>query len=191
MKKIFILTFCCLTSFFSFTQDSTGIFSKSVFKFQFSTGGAFMKNIEEEFSSARMPFTFVEGGIEIGRKFNVEINLRGSYGSSDSLTLNFTNLFVGMNNKSRLNDKFTMLLRFGGGVIFEDEDFGVNREITDNRIRYLRMGAGLEQRLFNQGALTFNLGYDLAVNRLFSGLSFSMGLKVGLPFNEEGGAPFY
>ena len=185
IKRFTTLVFCCCLFFTSFGQDSTQINLESVFKVHFSGGGSFLKNIKTQYLESNVPFTFIEGGIELGEKFNFEINLRRTSGSADTLNLNFTKIQFGFNNKSRLNENLVLVLRVGGGIIFESEDFMLKNSFEEKKARFLRIGGGLEQRLYNNSAFMFNIGYDMAKDSLFSGLGVSVGIKMAIPYSEK------
>ena len=175
MKNLLTLAICCFTFITSFGQDSLN----ADIRFHLSAGGSFLKNIENEYLDAMLPFSFVEGGIEIGRKFNVELNFRRAYGGVDTLNLNFTKVHLGVNNKSRLNKDLALVLRITSGIVFENEDYRITRSIVDKRSRFLKIGAGLEQRLLRKSIMMINVGYDISEIDLFSGWGISMGVKVG------------
>ncbi|MFK7776357.1 MAG: hypothetical protein AB8F94_29815 [Saprospiraceae bacterium] len=185
MKNFLTLVFCCFIFFPSFGQDSTRLLLSSGFKIHLSTGGAFFKNIETEYLGAAAPLVFVEGGIEIGRKFNVEFNLRRGLGSADTLNLNFTQVHFGVNNKSQLNENLTLVLRVGGGAIFEGEDYGITRSIMEDEIKFLRVGGGLEQKIYKESVMMLNIGYDISNSALFNGLGISVGVKFGIAPNTR------
>ena len=190
MKKLLTLVFCCITFFTSFGQDSTRLLLRSGFKIHLSTGGAFFKNIETEYLGSTAPLVFVEGGIEIGRKFSVELNIRRGFGSADTLNLDFTQVHLGVNNKSQLSENLALVLRVGGGVIFEGKDYGITRSIVKDEIKFLRIGGGLEQKIYKESVMMFNIGYDISNSSLFKGLGISVGVKIGFPHKEGKNVPY-
>lgn len=187
MKKIITLVVCCVTFLTSYGQDSLN----AGFRFHLSAGGSFLKNIKTEYLEANVPFTFVEGGIEIGRKFNFELNIRRVVGSVDTLNLNFTKVHFGVNNKSRFNKDLALVLRLTGGVVFENGDYNINRATGEKRIRFLKIGTGLEQRLFKKSVMMMNVGYDISKNDLFSGWGISVGVKVEIRSKKEEDIPYF
>jgi hypothetical protein len=187
MKKAITLVICGFTFLTSFGQDSLN----AVLRFHFSAGGSFLKNIKTEYLDANVPFTFVEGGIEIGRKFNLELNVRRVVGSVDTLNLNFTKVHFGVNNKSRLNKDLALVLRLTSGVVFENGDYKINRATGEKRISFLKIGTGLEQRLLKKSMMMVNVGYDISKNDLFSGWGISVGVKVGIRSKKENDVPYF
>lgn len=184
MKNFFALAFCCFTFFTSVGQDSTRLDSKQGFKIHFLMGGAFLKNIDAQYLAPSSPLVFVEGGIEVGQRFNVELNVQRVLGSVDTVNLNFTKIQIGVNNKSELNKDLSLVLRIGGGFIMANKDYKISEDLRSLDVNFLRIGGGLEQKISKFVVMTFNLGYDISSNALFNGLGISEGVKVGLPHKE-------
>ena len=181
MKNLFTLVFCCFVYFISFGQDSTRLDSKQSFKIHFSTGGAFLKNIDAQYLEPSSPLVFWEGGIEVGRKFNVEFNVRQVLGNVDTVNLNFTQIYFGFNNKSELNENLSLVLRIGGGGVRANKDYKISEDLANSGVSFIRVGGGLEQKLFKKSAMMLNIGYDISSESLFSGLRVSVGMKFSLP----------
>lgn len=177
-KTLAVLAFCCFIFSISFGQDRTNFLPQSGLKFHLSVGGAFLKNIETDFPNATGPFIFVEGGVEVGQKFNAEFSLKRVFASADTLNLNFSQIYLGLNNKSRLTDDLFLVLKIGGGISFFPKEIFKLESVNS-----LRIGTSLEQRFYKDSVFTFNMGYDISNNSLFSGLMVSAGLKVGFPSN--------
>ena len=190
MKNFFTLIFSCFIFFTSFGQDSTSLLLNSHFKFHLSTGGVFLKNIETEFLESSSPLIFVEGGIEVGQRFNFEIIIRQSFGSIDTLNLNFTQVHLGVNNKSQLKKDLSMVMRVGGGFVIVNGDYMIRDEVSSLDVRFLRIGVGLEQKLSKGSVMTFNVGYDISNESLFNGLGVSVGVKIGFPHKEGKNVPY-
>lgn len=133
----------------------------------------------------------MEGGIEIGQKFNFELNFRRASGGVDTLNLNFSKLHLGVNNQSRLNKDLALVLRITSGIVFENEDYRITRSIVDKRIRFLKIGAGLEQRLLKKSVMMLNFGYDISEIDLFSGLGISVGVKLGFEGKKGEDVPYF
>ncbi|MFK8007421.1 MAG: hypothetical protein AB8H03_13665 [Saprospiraceae bacterium] len=192
MKNFFTAIFCCITFFTSFGQDSTSSLLDSGLKIQVSAGGAFLKNIESGYFGARVPLTFVEGGIEVGKSFNGELNFRGVFGSLDSINLNFAQINFGINNKSELNKSLLLVLRVGGGfIVTKNYKTLIGEASSSLDIKFLRIGVGLEQKISKQSVMTFNIGYDMSSNFLFNGLGVSVGVKVGAKDKSKKDVPYF
>jgi len=114
------------------------------------------------------------------------LNIKRAFGGLDTLNLNFTKVHFGVNNKSRLNKDLALVLRLTVGAISENKDYNINRTVVEKRIRFMKIGAGLEQRLLKKSMMMFNVGYDISKNKLFSGLGISMGVKVEIPGKKGG-----
>lgn len=181
MKTFYSFLLSCFITIISFGQDSNELHLKSGFKVQVSAGGTFLSNIQSEYSAAMNPLMFVEGGIEVGQKFNAEVNVRGVFGNAETTNLNFVQAQFGVNNKSVLNRNLSLVLRMAGGFVIPNEDYMIQNEVSSLEVKYLRVGLGLEQKITKASVMTFNLGYDISNNALFNGLAFSMGFKFGVP----------
>ena len=172
MKSFTLIILFSLISYFSFSQDFNDNRKRlpSAFKIHLSTGGSFLSDIKSEYSRSTSSLAFIEGGIEVGRKVNLEVNFRRTFANSEIPDLRYTQLHFGLNSKSFLNKKLALVFRVGGG-------FGIENKASGFEGQTLRVGLGLENKVTNFIKTTFNLGHDFSNSVIYNGFYCSAGIK--------------